>query len=438
MSNHTNSQTDRIEEPSKGFRSHLGASTARSAVNRKPFMASMIVGLVLTAACTPLSVDRSTTVSAGEVGAAVAGLGGRTSVRSRIPKTTTTTAPTTTSTTAPATTTTTAPISATPPTTIALLSPTTTVPAAAPVDTYVTPGSRLGVAGCSLFPQNNAFHASVARLPVRSDSAAALAAAGGATTKVRAGFTAGVYNGSRGGYPVNVADSRTNTVMNWTIGAYPYVSDPNGHVLPASPRFEGWPSIAWDRHLLTVDTATCSTSEAFYVIPPWENIFGIWYADSAIKMDLRSNNLPAKGSTTAAGFSLLHGLVRYDEVASGNIDHAVTVTLPEIRKGDVIWPAKYTDGKSTNTALPQMGSWLRLRAGVDLSGLTPQARVVAQAMRDHGAIVGDTGPSGLVINGEPDLRWNDVDLKGLGGLSLADFEVVNPSAMQIDSSLTIR
>ena len=103
-----------------------------------------------------------------------------------------------------------------------------------------------------------------------------------------------------------------------------------------------------------------------------------------------------------------------------------------------MWPATHTDGKGADPALPQMGSWLRLRADVDLSTLSPQARVVAQAMRDHGAIVGDTGVNGMAINGEPDVRWNDTDLNTLGNLSLADFEVVDPSAMRVDGTLRIR
>ena len=85
-----------------------------------------------------------------------------------------------------------------------------------------------------------------------------------------------------------------------------------------------------------------------------------------------------------------------------------------------------------------MGSWLRLRADVDLSGLGPQARTVAEAMKVHGAVVGDTGPGGLVLNGEPDERWNDSDLRGLGSLSLADFELVDASGMRVDDSLATR
>ena len=374
----------------------------------------LLVALVAVTACSPLRLSHSTTLSAGEVGT-------RTSQLAAVPARAAARA-----------------AQATP----ATLAPTTTAapaPAPAPAAPVTTaPATRSGLAGCPLFPANNAFNAQVLTLPVRSDSAAVLAAEGGAGQRVRAGFTSGVWQGSRGGYPVNVVDSRTDASVDYVIAAYPGVSDPTGHTLPAVPRFEGWPTIAWDRHLLTVDTATCTSSEAFNVSPPWENPTGRWVADSAVHFDLRSNDLPPRGSATASGLSMLHGLVRYDEVASGRVGHAVTVTLPQIRQGAAVWPARFSDGRSTNPAAPQMGTWRRLRADVDLSGLGPQARTVAEAMKVHGAVVGDTGPGGLVVNGEPDERWNDTDLSGLGSLSLADFEVVDASGMRVDDSLATR
>ena len=77
-----------------------------------------------------------------------------------------------------------------------------------------------------------------------------------------------------------------------------------------------------------------------------------------------------------------------------------------------------------------MGSWLRLRDDVDLSGFGPQARVVAEALRTHGTIVMDTGP-GFVLEGDPDPRWDDDDLDALEQLTLAHFEVVDASPMMV-------
>jgi len=54
-------------------------------------------------------------------------------------------------------------------------------------------------------------------------------------------------------------------------------------------------------------------------------------------------------------------------------------------------------------------------------------------------MVVDTTVSGIALSGEPDLRWDDQDLATLGGLSAADFEIVDPTPMKIaDGSYQIR
>ena len=220
------------------------------------------------------------------------------------------------------------------------------------------------------------------------------------------------------------------------------VSDGDAMPWPESPRFEGWPGRAWDKHLLVVDSATCTTWEAINLQPPFENIWagliGRWWADKVVNMDMSSYRHRPGGSATASGFSMLAGLVTYAEVSSGNIDHALVVALPEIRANSVRWPAQVTDGRSTHPSTPEMGTWFRLRADVDLSGLGPQARVVAQALKDHGAVLADTGPA-PGFAGEPDERWNDADLAGLRRLTIGDLEIVDPTPMKIsEDSVRIR
>ena len=58
-----------------------------------------------------------------------------------------------------------------------------------------------------------------------------------------------------------------------------------------------------------------------------------------------------------------------------------------------MWPALGGDGTSSDPDAPPMGSWLRLRPDADLTGLGPQALVVARALQEHGVIAQDTGPS---------------------------------------------
>ncbi len=333
-----------------------------------------------------------------------------------------------------------------PPTTTA--APTTVPPTTAPPTTvaptsYITPGERLPLGGCAVFPRNNVFHATVTALPTVPQSSTMVAAGGGSAVSVRAGFGANVYDGSRAGQPTNVLDARTAATQNMIVSFDQASRSETGPVpWPDNPRFEGWPGRAWDKHLQVLDTSTCTSWELINVQPPYENYYGAllnrWYTDKIVTADLSSNTPRAKGMVTAANFSLLAGLVRYDEVASGSIDHVMTMSLPTVRSGPQVWPAMGSDGKSTDPNTPPMGSWLRLKSSVDLSRLSPQAKVVARALQVHGVVVGDTGPYAS-IDGEPDVRWNDADLLSLRGLTLSDFEVVDPTPMKVaDNSFAIR
>ena len=306
-----------------------------------------------------------------------------------------------------------------------------------PEGSYITPTERLGIAGCPLFPRDNAFHASIARLSVHPRSAAMIEAGGGASLTLNAGFSARPWQGSRPGYPVNIADSRSSEVVDVIGRQYATTSDLAGHPVPTQPRFEGWPSLTWDQHLLVVDPSTCTSHEMIGVSPPTDNPLGAWFVDKAVKIDLTSNEYRHRGAVKVAGVSMLAGLLRYDEVASGNVDHVISMSLPTA-SGDHVWPARSSDGPNTHPDAPPMGTWLRLRDDVDLSALGPQAATIARALRDHGGVLADTGAR-FALSGEPDVRWDDDDLRGLRSLSLASFEVVDPSPMIVSAgSLRIR
>lgn len=310
----------------------------------------------------------------------------------------------------------------------------TAPPVAEPtVAPWITDGERLGIGGCPLFPPDHAWRASIGSLPVhdRSDE---MIATTGRSLPVRGGFTAGVWEGSRSGIPTNTVDGSTARRIDVRV-TYDY-GRTNAHLdypLPENPRFEGWPGKAWDVHLVTVDTARCEVRELLNVRTPEDDFWGFggghWYADSAGTFDLTTNETDGWG-TTAANSSLLAGLIRFDEVAAGRIDHAITATLETILADEVVWPAMGTDGRSSDPDAMPMGTWLRLRDDVDTSRLGPQAQVVARALREHGAIINDTGP-GFVLQGEPDLRWDDEDITTLRTLAMGDFEVVDASEMMV-------
>jgi len=285
--------------------------------------------------------------------------------------------------------------------------------------------ARLGIGGCPVHPSDHAFAADVRRTPVRADSAAVINSVGGALS-FRAGFGSLIWEGSRPGVPVNVVDSRSAAKVAFRYGMLGSPEKDTVHPMPVAPKFEGAPGIAWDRHLVIVDTATCTSHEFFFVTPPWLNVLGLWIATTGTVIDLRSNVIPPNGTANGSGTSMLSGLVRYEEVAAGRVDHAVGINLPKVKLAPPIWPANRTDGRSDDPSAPEMGTWFRLRPEADLSTLGPQARIIAEAMKVHGAVLSDTGVhSGAAIGGSPSEHWNDADLSTLSRLTLGDFEVID-------------
>jgi hypothetical protein len=144
--------------------------------------------------------------------------------------------------------------------------------------------------------------------------------------------------------------------------------------------------------------------------------------------NLTSNAFRPAGWTSAdaAGLPILPGLVRYDEIAAGEIDHAIRITLNRT-DNRYVWPATHRAG-SGNAANAPMGQRFRLKASVDITTYPPQAQVVLRALKRYGAIVADNGSS-WYISGAPDDRFDNDDLHTLQNLRGSDFEAVDSSSL---------
>jgi hypothetical protein len=155
-----------------------------------------------------------------------------------------------------------------------------------------------------------------------------------------------------------------------------------------------------------------------------------WFADSGARFDLLTGAPRPIGWTSAdaAGLPILPGLVRYDEVAAGVIDHAIRVTFSRTQKG-FIPPASHSASNNTDPTLPAMGMRFRLSASFNVAALSGQARVIATAMQRYGVIVADNG-SNWFFQGAPDPGWNDDDLNQLKGIPGSAFEVVDTGPVQ--------
>jgi len=228
------------------------------------------------------------------------------------------------------------------------------------------------------------------------------------------------------GFPYAVVGKKQKrTKVNFT--AYGDESDHGAYRVPLKALVEGGQSSDGDRHVLAVDRKRCRLYElyrAFAAKSPKPH----WNADSGVIWDLRAAALRPDGFTSAdaAGLPIFPGLARFDEAASGQIDHAFRVTVSSTRDAWV-HPASHCAGATTNASAPPMGLRLRLNSGYDISGFTGPARTIAVALKRYGMIVADNG-SNWFISGTSDRRWPDENLDQLKTIPGSAFEAVQSAA----------
>src|SRR5579885_686748 len=284
------------------------------------------------------------------------------------------------------------------------------------------------VGGCQLFPTDNIWNRDISTLSVQPNSANFIASIG-LTGHVHADFGSGLYKGQPIGIPYTVVSGNQPAVpVSFT---YNSESDPGPYPIPANAPVEGGAQSTGDRHVIVVDSATCKLYELFNGFPQKD---GSWKAGSGAVWNLNSNALLPKTWTSAdaAGLPILPGLVRYDEVAAGAINHALRFTVSKTQRA-FLWPARHDASSSTNPNLPPMGLRLRLKASVNIASYPPQSRVILTALKRYGMIVADNGSSWF-ISGAPDNRWNNDDLAQLKNIPGSDFEVVDESQLQVSAN----
>jgi hypothetical protein len=281
------------------------------------------------------------------------------------------------------------------------------------------PSATPTVAGCPVFPADNAWNRRVDRLPVARSSATLIRSIG-LDSHFHADFGSGLWDGGPIGIPFAVVGGGQPRVH---VGFdYADESDRGPYPVPANAPIEGGRNADGDRHVLVVDGSACRLYELYDAHPLAAG--RSWHAGSGATWDLRSDRLRPKTWTSAdaAGLPIFPGLARYDEVAQGAIRHALRFTAPRTRTS-FVWPARHQAGSSSSPSLPPMGLRVRLKRGVSLRGLPRQARTIAVAMKRYGLMLADNG-SPWYVSGAPDPRWDNDQLHALDRLRGRDFEVV--------------
>lgn len=275
------------------------------------------------------------------------------------------------------------------------------------------------IGGFQIFPEDHVLNTPIDTLPVDTHSATWIATIG-VNGKLHPDF------GPDGAIPYIVVASN-QPLVNVTFD-YADESDPGPYPIPTNAPIEGGSGSTGDRHVLALDKVRGKLYELFNAYPGNNS----WQAGSGAVFDLRGYALRSEGWTSAdaAGLPILPLLVRYDEIAAGEIKHTIRFTAPQTKR-QYLWPARHYASANTSDAYPPMGARLRLKSDYDISGFDLTNQVILRALKRYGMILADNG-SAWFITGAPDPHFDNDRLHSLTTVTGSAFEVVDCSYLMID------
>jgi hypothetical protein len=301
--------------------------------------------------------------------------------------------------------------------------------ATAPQCSAMSLGNNASLNGFLPFPSTNAWNTNIVSAPVDPNSEAITSAGGFAGLHLHHDFGS---SATGYGIPYTVVDS-SQTPSSWiNVIDYANQSDVVVAPYPANTPIEGnladcsgWPdTYQGDAHALVLDRAACE----LYETGNTNRCNGLYNASVEAIWDMKNGEVRPYGWTSvdAAGLSVFAGLIRYDEVASGAIHHAIRFTMEQTKDdgndGYFVLPATHAAGTLWGVS-NVMGMRIRLKAGFDISGFSPANQVILTAMKQYGMILADNGGY-FFFQGAPDPRWDDDDLSNLDSIGSENFEVV--------------
>lgn len=278
---------------------------------------------------------------------------------------------------------------------------------------------------CPLFPANNVWNTKVSRLPVHAKSRTYMAAMHSSSRNLHPDYGPAGGGKQPYGIPWQVV-SPSQTLVNV---AFQYASESNAvpYPLSASTPIEG----GSDRHAIMVHPTTCKLYELFNTHEDGNNST----AGSGAIWTLTSNALRPAGWTSAdaAGLPILPGLVNYDEVASGAMNHAIRVTA-DCTSRAYVWPARHQAGQAYSSC-PPMGTRFRLRASFTRPSnqCAAMCQTVLKTMKTYGMILADNG-SDWFFTGTSDVRWTGTQVNQLKQIPARQFLVVDESCLRVSAN----
>ncbi len=305
--------------------------------------------------------------------------------------------------------------------TITAMTADTPAPASAAQAGTVLPGTD-----CPAFPADNIWNTPITGLPVDADSATWLASMDASTTSLHPDFGPSGNKSEPYGIPWQIVSPSQPLIP--IMFTYASQSDPGPYPLSKSTPIEN----GSDRHAIMVNPSSCTLYEL------WDTHYHAKKestAGSGAIWSLQSDALRPAGWTSAdaAGLPILPGLVNYDEVSSGSMDHAIRFTA-QCTQQAYIWPARHEAGQN-DPDCPPMGARFRLSAGFSLpaSECSSMCQTVITTMQTYGLILADNG-SNWYFQGTADTRWTNKEVDQLKQIPASEFVAVDESCLMVSAN----
>jgi hypothetical protein len=286
------------------------------------------------------------------------------------------------------------------------------------------PGKPGELGGCKLFPADDAWNLDVSGVPVDPTWTKKVHDLVG-DANIHPDY--GVDGADLYGIPVNVVPPGQPLVpvsFEWypeesDAGPYPFPSPGNVLIEGNSPE-----SCDGDCHLLVVQQGTCMLYEGYAC----EHSGGVWRCGNGAKWDLNKVGYKQRPdgftSADAAGLAIAPGLLRFDEVRTGEVTHALRFTLDCTADKYVNPASHYAVPTGCNPADgPPMGTRVRLKSDFDISGFSRSAQTVLRGMKKYGMILADNGSS-FYFQGQAHPGWTEEDIAPLKDVPASAFEVL--------------
>ncbi|MGA8439479.1 MAG: hypothetical protein WB762_23875 [Candidatus Sulfotelmatobacter sp.] len=293
----------------------------------------------------------------------------------------------------------------------------------------VVPGTN-----CTEFPSDNVWNTPINDLPVNPYSAAWEASLPGQYMTL--GF--GPAGGKHYGFPFQAITSSIPLVK--MTFSDPSESDPGGYPFNASTPIE--PYDGGDKHALMIGPDPSTAAGTCY---DYELYDAKWSstkpkAANGEIWNLSSNNLIWNSAYPTAdiddaGLPLFAGLVRYDEVAAGLINHALRFEGTQAYSENTLWPGTYipTYLDTPNPNVIWMASRWRLKSTYDISSFSTQAQVILTALKTYGMFMSDIGDD-WQLDGTLDTRWTTSLMNELVTIPSSEFEAVDESCLEVSAT----